>query len=80
MNPDLIKCPILCVGGREDKSYVPKAEKLAQIYGADWFEQPDAGHDMMLESAAIDVAQRINHWLIDKLGLDRSPRVNTARS
>ena len=80
VNPDLIKCPILCVGGKEDKSYVPKAEKLAQIYGADWFEQPDAGHDMMLESAAIDVAQRINHWLIDRLGLDRSPRVETARS
>jgi len=78
VDPDRISCPILCVGGAADNSYVPKPERLAQVYGADWFEQPDAGHDMMLEAAASDVAQRINHWLVEKLGLERTPCVAKA--
>ena len=80
VNAELIKCPVLCVGGSEDRSYVPKPEKLAEIYNADWFEQPDAGHDMMLESASLDVAQQINQWLIGKLGLDRSSKIKKANS
>jgi hypothetical protein len=28
---------------------------------------PDAGHDFMLEPAGIDVAIRINHWLLSVL-------------
>ncbi len=73
-----IDCPVLCVGGADDRSYVPKAAMLARVYGADWFEQPDAGHDMMLEAASIDTAQRINHWLVSRLGLGRSPCIATA--
>ena len=45
---------------------------------ADWFEQPDAGHDMMMEAASIDTAQRINQWLISTLDLERSPAIQTA--
>ena len=78
IEPEKIGCPILCVGGADDRSYVPKAERLARVYGADWFEQPDAGHDMMLEAAAMDAAQRVNHWLIGRLGLGRTPCVRTA--
>lgn len=78
VNPAKIDCPILCVGGADDRSYVPKARDLAAVYGADWFEQPDAGHDMMLESPAVDVAQRVNHWLTSRLGLERSPCVQTS--
>ncbi len=73
-----ITCPVLCVGADDDRTYAPKAERLARVYGADWFEQPDAGHDMMLEAAGFDVAQRINHWLVDRLGLGRTPCVATA--
>jgi pimeloyl-ACP methyl ester carboxylesterase len=73
-----ITCPVLCVGGAEDQTYAPKAELLAGVYGADWFEQPDAGHDMMLEAASIDTAQRINHWLTSRLGLERTPCVAAA--
>lgn len=78
IDPAKIACPVLCVGGADDRSYVPKAEQLARVYGADWFEQPDAGHDMMLEAAAIDAAQRVNHWLVGRLGLGRTPCVRTA--
>lgn len=73
-----IACPTLCVAASDDRSYAPTAERLARVYGADWFEQPDAGHDMMLESAGIDAAQRINHWLVTRIGLERSPCVATA--
>ncbi len=78
VDPAKVTCPVLCVGGADDQSYVPKAEALAGVYGADWFEQPDAGHNMMVEAASIDTAQRINHWLISTLGLDRSPVIQTA--
>ena len=78
VDPDRIGCPVLCVGGAVDNSYVPKAERLARVYGADWFEQPDGGHDMMLEAAGADAAIRINHWLVSKLGLGRTPCVAMA--
>jgi len=78
VDPARIECPTLCVGGAEDNSYVPPAERLASVYGADWFEQPDAGHDIMLEAAGVDTAQRIGHWLMTRLGLERSPCVEQA--
>lgn len=78
VDPAKINCPILCVSAADDRGYAPKAERLARVYGADWFEQPDAGHDMMLESAGLDAAQRINHWLTTRLGLERTPCVATA--
>lgn len=78
VDPDRISCPTLCVGAADDRTYAPKAERLAAIYGADWFEQPDAGHDMMLEAAAIDAAQGILGWLTARLGLGRTPCVATA--
>jgi pimeloyl-ACP methyl ester carboxylesterase len=78
VDPAKIACPILCVGAAEDKTYAPKAKALAGVYGADWFEQPDAGHDMMMEAASIDTAQRINQWLISTLDLERSPAIQTA--
>lgn len=79
IDPQKIACPILCVGAEHDRTYAPKAKTLAAVYGADWFEQPDAGHNMMLEAAGPDAAQRINQWLISKLGLERSPDIQTAR-
>lgn len=78
VDPAKVACPILCVGAAEDRTYAPKAETLASVYGADWFEQPDAGHDLMMEAASIDTAQRINQWLITTLDLDRSPPIQTA--
>lgn len=78
VDPDRIACPVLCVGGADDRTYAPKAERLAEVYGADWFEQPDAGHDMMLEAAAIDTAQGVQHWLTSRLGLGRTPCIKTA--
>lgn len=78
VDPAQIDCPILVVGGAEDRSYVPQAERLAKVYGADWFEQPDVGHDMMLEAGAIDVAQGVNRWLMTRLELERTPWFSTA--
>ena len=73
VDPERIGAPVLCVGGEHDATYVPKADRLAAVYGGDWITVPDAGHNMMLESMAIDVAQRINQWLLGKLPLPRVP-------
>ena len=78
VDADRIDCPVLVVGAADDRTSVPKAERLARVFGADWFEQPDAGHDMMLEAAAIDAAQGVNHWLVSRLGWGRTPWVRKA--
>lgn len=73
VDPTRIGCPVLCVGGEHDATYVPRADRLAAVYGGDWIAVPDAGHNMMLESMALDVAQRINQWLLSKIDLPRVP-------
>jgi pimeloyl-ACP methyl ester carboxylesterase len=62
-----ILCPVLAVGAEHDRTLVHSFESLADFYQCDRLFVPDAGHDFMLEPAAIDVALRINHWLLSVL-------------
>lgn len=62
-----IGCPILVVGAEQDRTVVHSFERIADFYGCERILVPDAGHDMMLEPAALDAAIAINHWLLEKL-------------
>lgn len=71
-----IRCPILVVGAQFDNTVVHPFERLADFYGCERLLVPDAGHDMMLESAALDAAVAINRWLLENLrdqGLSAKP-------
>jgi len=62
-----IRCPILVVGAEHDRTVVHNFQSIADFYNGDRLFVPDAGHDFMLEPVAIDVAIRINHWLLSVL-------------
>jgi len=62
-----IRCPVLTIGAEHDRTVVHSFQSIAEFYRSDSLFIPDAGHDFMLEPAAIDVAIRINHWLLSVL-------------
>lgn len=62
-----ITCPILVVGAQCDRTVVHPFERLADFYGCERLLVPDAGHDLMLEPAALDAAVAVNRWLLEKL-------------
>lgn len=71
-----IACPILVVGAQFDRTVVHSFERLADFYGCEKLLVPEAGHDLMLEPAALDAAIAVNRWLLEKLrdqGLAASP-------
>lgn len=59
-----IRCPVLAIGAEHEQTVVHNYRTIADFYSGDHLLVPDAGHDFMLEPAAIDVAIRINHWLL----------------
>jgi pimeloyl-ACP methyl ester carboxylesterase len=61
---EAINCPILVIRGAFDHTVVHAAEALADFYSAPYQIEPDCGHDLMLEPSALDVAQKINQWLL----------------
>ena len=63
----LIACPVLVIGAEHDRTVVHNFQLIAEFYNSDRLFVPEAGHDFMLEPAAIDVAIRINHWLLSVL-------------
>ena len=62
-----IRCPIFVIGAEHDQTVVHNFQSIADFYNCDRLFVPGAGHDFMLEPAAIDVAIRINHWLLSVL-------------
>lgn len=62
-----IRCPVLVIGAEHDQTVVHNFQLIADFYNSDRLLVPEAGHDFMLEPAAIDVAIRINHWLLSVL-------------
>lgn len=62
-----IRCPIFVIGAEHDRTVVHNFQSIAEFYNGDRLLVPDAGHDFMLEPAAIDVAISINHWLLSVL-------------
>lgn len=59
-----IHCPILVVEGEYDRSGVHDPEAVARFYDAEYVKVLDAGHDLMLEPVAGEVAETIGQWLL----------------
>jgi pimeloyl-ACP methyl ester carboxylesterase len=70
-----IHCPVLVVGAEFERTVVHRDRVIADFYSADRLLVPDAGHDFFLEPVAIDVAIRINHWLLSALPQEGLPLI-----
>jgi len=70
-----IRCPVLTVGAEHDRTVVHNFRSIAEFYKSDRLFIPDAGHDFMLEPVALDVAIRINHWLLSVLPAEGLPLI-----
>ena len=58
-----LTCPILVVGAGRDASAVPDQRRLAAWLGAECVMFENAGHDLMLERAALPAVRRVISWL-----------------
>jgi pimeloyl-ACP methyl ester carboxylesterase len=63
VNRSKIHCPIMVIEGEFDHSGVHDAQTVAWFYDATYFLALDAGHDLMLEPVAAEVAETIDKWL-----------------
>jgi pimeloyl-ACP methyl ester carboxylesterase len=69
---EAINCPILVIRGACDRTVVHSAQALADFYHAPCQIEPDCGHDLMLEPPALDVAQKVNQWLLSVVTTDQA--------
>lgn len=69
IDPKRIRCPVLVVGGSEDR-VVPAASlrEVAQSLRADLKEYPDHGHWVMGEAGGDVIVRDIHRWMVQKLG------------
>jgi pimeloyl-ACP methyl ester carboxylesterase len=69
VNADSIRCPVLVVGGREDRVVpVESQREMARWLGADLREYPDRGHWIMAEEGGEQIVREIHRWVVKKLG------------
>lgn len=69
VDPERFHCPVLVVGGGEDK-IVPIASmrEMARWLGGDIKEYPDHGHWMMGEDSGEEIVRDIHRWVVQRLG------------
>lgn len=70
VRPEEITCPILVVTAGQDHSSVPKDRSLADYYGADYMDDPENGHDLMLENGWEALLVRIMDWVDSRVKAD----------
>ncbi len=70
VRPEEISCPILVVTAGKDHSSVPKDRSLADYYGADYMDDPENGHDLMLENGWEALLVRIVDWVDSRVKAD----------
>lgn len=58
-----ILCPVLVIEGEHDRSGVHDPQAVAWFYDATYVLALNAGHDLMLEPVAAEVADTIAQWL-----------------
>ena len=70
-HPERIHCPVLVVGGKEDK-VVPIAllREMALSLGGDFKEYPNHGHWMLGEGGGEVIVRGIHRWVVQRLGED----------
>ncbi|MGH7212837.1 MAG: alpha/beta hydrolase, partial [Acetobacteraceae bacterium] len=61
---DRITCPVLVIGGEFDATPVHRPREIAAFYTCPCLVVPNAAHNLMMESAALPVAMRLNEWLL----------------
>ena len=54
-------------GTSYDRTVAHNFRLIAEFYSSDYLFIPEAGHDFMLEPAAMDAAIGINSWLLSVL-------------
>ena len=69
-----ITCPILVIGAEFDRTPVHHAPAIAAFYGCDCIVVAGAAHNLMMESASLPVAIRINEWLLRHIDGPALPR------
>jgi pimeloyl-ACP methyl ester carboxylesterase len=69
-----IACPVLAIGAELDRTPVHRAPAIAAFYGCDCLVVEGAAHNLMMESASLPVAIRINEWLLRHAGGPALPR------
>jgi pimeloyl-ACP methyl ester carboxylesterase len=77
---EAICCPVLVIGAEHDRTVVHDFRAIAAFYSCETLFVPGAGHDLMLEPAALDVAIKINQWLLARLPdegllIEKAPRI-----
>lgn len=69
VNPERIHCPVLVVGGDEDKVIsLVSLREMAQWLGGDIKEYPNHGHWMLGEDNGEEIVRNIHRWVVQKLG------------
>jgi len=63
VNRSKIHCPIMVIEGEFDHSGVHDPQDVSWFYDATYLLALDAGHDLMLEPVAAEVAETIQKWL-----------------
>ncbi len=61
--PEELACPMLVVSAEHDHSVVPRDDRIARYYGADYHLHPGIGHDVMLERKWAEVLQVVLDWV-----------------
>ncbi len=56
------RCPVLCVSAERDGTAVPRDDRLAKYYGADFLLCRNTGHDVMLEANAAAILGDVLAW------------------
>ena len=69
LDPKSVRCPVLVVGGSEDR-VAPAASlrELAKRLGADFREYADHGHWIMGEGGGEEIVRDIHRWIVKKSG------------
>lgn len=69
VDPKRIRCPVMAVGGTEDKVVSIRAlHEMAERLGTDLKEYPDHGHWMMGEGRGDEIVRDIHRWVVQRLG------------
>jgi pimeloyl-ACP methyl ester carboxylesterase len=63
IDPATIRCPGLVVSAGYDGSIVPRDDRLARFYGADYLYAAEIGHDLMLDAGWEQVLAQVEAWL-----------------
>jgi len=57
-----IQCPTLVISAGLDGTPVPKDDRIARFYNADYILEADQGHDLMLEAGWRQVLEKMVAW------------------